>query len=313
MRPVTPSGDHRRRIGWVAIAGLGLLVAIAAPIRPAVGLLRLRWALPAAAAAAGGLAPRMNLDIARVLAGLDVDPSVRASGALYQASLLMAREGGGRPNLPLPPVDDLASAVRTLDILLADRLRRAPPDGGGLVAAASATGVDLGYLRRTAARESGFNAFARARTSSARGMFQFIEQTWLRAIARWGGQHGRGREAALVRFDREGRAYVTDPADARAILALRYDPDLSALMAAELARENQILLGAALGRPLRGGELYAAHLFGAEGALRLIRAAEVEPGRAASTLMPQAAAANRNLFAQGPGWRSAGDLLGSLR
>ena len=45
--------------------------------------------------------------------------------------------------------------------------------------AAGVTGVDFGFLLRTAKRESGFNPLAHAGSSSAAGLFQFVEQTWM--------------------------------------------------------------------------------------------------------------------------------------
>jgi soluble lytic murein transglycosylase-like protein len=45
--------------------------------------------------------------------------------------------------------------------------------------ASQTTGIGFQYLMQTAARESDFNPSARASTSSARGLFQFIESTWL--------------------------------------------------------------------------------------------------------------------------------------
>ena len=51
--------------------------------------------------------------------------------------------------------------------------------------AARETGADFEYLAQTAARESNFDPQAQARTSSAAGMFQFIEQTWLGMMRNW--------------------------------------------------------------------------------------------------------------------------------
>src|SRR6185437_7266020 len=48
--------------------------------------------------------------------------------------------------------------------------------------AANATGASFEYLLATAKMESGFNPSARASTSSAHGLYQFIEQTWLRTV-----------------------------------------------------------------------------------------------------------------------------------
>ena len=50
--------------------------------------------------------------------------------------------------------------------------------------ASKTTGTEFNYLVQTAARESAFNPKAQATTSSARGLFQFIESTWLGTM-RW--------------------------------------------------------------------------------------------------------------------------------
>ena len=50
---------------------------------------------------------------------------------------------------------------------------------GAIRQAARMTGADFQYLLATAQVESNFNPNAQAATSSARGLFQFIEQTWL--------------------------------------------------------------------------------------------------------------------------------------
>ena len=64
--------------------------------------------------------------------------------------------------------------------------------------AANATGVDFSLLVETARRESAFNANAKASTSSATGLFQFIDSTWLDMVRRHGARHGLGAEAAAL-------------------------------------------------------------------------------------------------------------------
>jgi soluble lytic murein transglycosylase-like protein len=56
----------------------------------------------------------------------------------------------------------------------------APPQVREAIAQASdKTGVDFAFLLATAKRESSLNPKARAKTSSAKGLFQFLDQTWL--------------------------------------------------------------------------------------------------------------------------------------
>lgn len=310
---MSPADDlHRPTLALVG--GLALAIVLTPLLAPWLAVFRLRGELPAAARIARPSGASPPADVREVLATLAVDPELRAAEALYRAALRVPGPARLRfASTSAPPGSRIVAALAAADALLrTPSAQSAVPSEPGLAAAAAATGVDVLYLRRTAQAESGFNPFARATTSSARGLFQFIEQTWLRAVARWGARHGLVREAQLVRFDRAGRAYVADAVQARAILALRYDPDLSARMAAELARENAAVLAGALGRPALSREIYAAHLFGTGGALRLIRAAEVSPALPAVRLLPEAAASNERLFFRAGSARSVADLLGSL-
>lgn len=162
--------------------------------------------------------------------------------------------------------------------------------------AARETGADFDFLLQTAARESSFDAGARARTSSAAGLFQFIEQTWLAMVHRHGDKHGYGELAAAVEQGADGRFTVADPQRRDEILDLRFDPEAASVMAGELASENAATLRGAIGREPTTGELYAAHFLGARGAAALINAAQADPAQRADALFPQAASANRPVF-----------------
>jgi hypothetical protein len=189
---------------------------------------------------------------------------------------------------------------------MSDPIRPVAPDAvhAAIRRAADATGVNFALLVETARRESALNPHARAGTSSATGLFQFIDSTWLDMVRRHGAQHGLGAEAAALQ---QGASAETR----RSILALRSDPELSARMAGELTRENAETLQARLGRAPTGGELYAAHVMGAGGALRLIEAAQ-QGAPSAAALFPREAAANRGLFYADGAPRSAQGLLDRL-
>ncbi len=167
---------------------------------------------------------------------------------------------------------------------------------GALIQAARATGVSFDYLLQTARRESSLDPVAQARTSSAAGLFQFIDQTWLGMVARHGAAHGLEAESAAISRRADGRYEIADPAKEEAILALRLDPDIASAMAGEYARESAERLEAGLGRRPSDGDLYAAHFLGAGGALSMIRAAEETPDAHAAALFPAAARANRAIF-----------------
>jgi hypothetical protein len=179
--------------------------------------------------------------------------------------------------------------------------------------AASATGVDFGYLLRTARRESGFDPSAQASTSSAAGLFQFVEQTWLATLKRHGAAHGYGRYADLIQQGSDGRLHVEGGAEARqAVLNLRYDPHAASVMAAALANDHAAYLRGRVGREPTGGELYAAHFLGPQGSARLIEAYNANPGAAAAAYFPEAAAANRGVFYRDGRALTVAELYGDL-
>lgn len=167
------------------------------------------------------------------------------------------------------------------------------PDVRASVArAAQRTGVDFDYLIAQAQIESGMRADARAPTSSAAGLYQFIESTWLQTLDRHGAKHGLGWAEEMI--GPGGR--VGDAGTRAHLLSLRFDPDTASLMAAELARDNAAGLQATLGREPEPSELYLAHFLGLGGAREFLGALHRNPDQSAVALMPQAARANRAIF-----------------
>lgn len=168
--------------------------------------------------------------------------------------------------------------------------------GAAIHTAAARTGVDFGYLLGQARIESGFNPNARAKTSSATGLFQFIEQTWLATVNRHGANHGLGWAADAIQRGPNGRYHVADPAMRRAILDLRKDPEAASSMAAEFAADNQSYLEGRLGRPTESVDLYLAHFLGAGGAAKFLAAHDANPDAPAASILPAAARANKWVF-----------------
>jgi len=168
--------------------------------------------------------------------------------------------------------------------------------GAAIQRASEATGADFGFLMRTAARESGYNPAARAASSSAAGLFQFVEQTWLGALKRHGAKHGYGGYADLIHEASDGRLSVPSGEARKAVMALRLDPRAASLMAGELAGDNSTYLKGRVGREPTAGELYIAHFLGPKGSGDLIEAALSRPGASAAALFPEAASANPAIF-----------------
>jgi hypothetical protein len=180
--------------------------------------------------------------------------------------------------------------------------------------AAQATGQDFEFLLATAVRESSLNPRAEARTSSATGLFQFLDATWLTTLKRHGAKHGLEGEAAMIEIGWDGKPNVADAGLRRALLDLRYDPEISARMAAEFANDNADHLRARTGMEPEPGDLYAAHFLGAGGAADLVLAVRDTPWARAADLFPAAAGANRSIFyAENGRGRTVAEVLENLR
>jgi hypothetical protein len=167
---------------------------------------------------------------------------------------------------------------------------------GAIRQAAETIGMSFDYLLATARIESGLNPQAGSATSSARGLFQFIEQTWLSTMKQAGAALGYGDYAAAITQDASGRYQVEDAGVRSEILKLRNDPTVNAEMAGAFTKANAEALGAQLGRPPTESELYIAHFLGVGGAARLITQAASNPGAKAADMFPSAAAANSSIF-----------------
>ena len=117
---------------------------------------------------------------------------------------------------------------------------------------AKTTGVDANLLKTFAAIESSFNPRAGAGTSTAKGLFQFIDDTWTGMLNKYGKKYGLSPSTSV------------------------YDPRANALMGAEFLKENQKGLKS-INRGNSPVELYLAHFLGLGGARRLFSAPEGDP------------------------------------
>jgi hypothetical protein len=178
--------------------------------------------------------------------------------------------------------------------------------------ASKATGVDFSFLMKTAGRESGMNPAAKAGTSSAAGLFQFVEQTWLSTLKQHGAKHGYARYADLIAKGGDGRYHVSGDEARRAVMDLRLDPHAASLMAGELTSDSAAYLKGRTGRAPTAGELYAAHFLGPQGSAKLIEAAQRQPGAAAAQLFPDAAHSNKSIFYRDGRPATVGEVYASL-
>lgn len=173
--------------------------------------------------------------------------------------------------------------------------------------ASQATGVDFDYLLAQAKIESSLNPQAKAGTSSAAGLYQFTNGTWLQTLDRHGTRHGLDWAAGAIDGGR------VDPQMRAQIMAMRFDPSASALMAAELANDNKQALVGVLGREPDAAELYMAHFLGADGAAKFLSALQNDPSQSAAAILPKAAAANHGIFYDGNGPRSVSGVMELMR
>lgn len=195
----------------------------------------------------------------------------------------------------------------------ADPTRASERIAGAFALASEATGTSFDYLLATSTRESDNQPAAAAQTSTAKGLFQFVDQTWLGLVKREGPSVGLGSLSEKIVSDGKGGWTVADLTEKTRILSLKTDPLVASVMAGRFTQENARQLKEGLGRPATDGELYAAHVLGASGAMKLMRLAKSEPNATAATLFPRAAAANSELFYGPRGTpRTAAELLGRL-
>lgn len=164
-----------------------------------------------------------------------------------------------------------------------------------VIRAAQNANYDPTLLMAIADKESSLRATARASTSSATGLFQFIDKTWLQTVRDFGAEHGLAHEAALIEGPQD-QPTIADADELARVLALRERPYLAAVMAAEMLKRDAGKVSESIGRPLSPGETYLIHFLGTKDAsLFMSRLAQAPQVSAAATL-PKPARANKPIF-----------------
>ncbi|MEO5806754.1 transglycosylase SLT domain-containing protein [Devosia sp.] len=181
-----------------------------------------------------------------------------------------------------------------------------------LNAAGDRNGVDFDYLLQTAMRESSLDPTAKAGTSSATGLFQFLSGTWMQVMKQEGPRLGYNQYADQIQSDGDGGYTVADPDMRAKILKLREDPQIASDLAAAYTKSNGDYLRAKFGRMPSAGELYIAHFLGAQGAEKMFTAGLSDPDQIAADLFPKQAAANKAIFYSGGQARTIRDVYRAL-
>jgi hypothetical protein len=207
-------------------------------------------------------------------------------------------------NLKQPPSRAaLAAITRNYADLASDDAATFNVDRGVVAAirlSSVRTGIEFSYLMKLAAVESNFDPVGKAAGSSATGLYQFTRDTWLNTLKAHGDKYGLERYTSQIEFtvNRKGyrRPVLRDRKTLEHLLALRSNPRLSAMMAAESVRDNARRLARSFDRAPSEADLYLTHFFGSEGAISFLKALDQTPDALAVDMFPAAARSNRDIF-----------------
>jgi hypothetical protein len=199
--------------------------------------------------------------------------------------------------------DDLAAHVRYFADLAREDERKYKIDSAVLAAIRLSnlrTGVDFSFLMELAAAESAFDTGSKAAKSSATGLYQFKQDTWLETVKRHGEKYGIGSYASQVDYfvdsDGNSRPMISDSGVYKHVLSLRRNPRMAALLAAEHLKDNMRQLSLSLHQQLGRTEMYLTHFLGASGAITFLELLGKNPDKVAGDIFPGPASRNTNIF-----------------
>lgn len=246
----------------------------------------------------------------RELAGADIDQIIDKTMEILpmQAASIEARFEKEFSRLQ-DTFKSLADLYTEMDIEDMDAIRRASRDSG----------ADFAELMTKIAIESAFDEEAEADRSSATGLGQHIDQTWLAAVYMFGNRFGMEDAVRdITRRKTNSGAYVYSVADderEQEILNLRSDRYFSAALTGALMQENDALLRNRLGRNANATDRYIAHMMGPRDAVTLIRAATQGDPRSSYSLFSQhnnPARNNPRFFKRNGHYLTAGQVYNNI-
>jgi hypothetical protein len=202
-----------------------------------------------------------------------------------------------------PDSEQLIASIRTYAVQARKDKRKFRIDSGILAAirlGSRRTGVDFSFLMELAATESSFDPTSIAPKTAAAGLYQFKDETWLEAVRNYGKKYGMEVYAAQVEeYTNDAgkkRLRIPDPDIQAYVLALRHNPRVSALLAAEYVKHNGKRLTNTLDLEPGHTELYLTHFFGTTGAISFLKTLYEQPDRIADEVFPIAARTNQAIF-----------------
>jgi hypothetical protein len=242
------------------------------------------------------LLERQRADLAQL--GFEATEDIDATLAEFRSLYLPAERG--KPEPPADEVDTVLGYYADLARKDSEKYRLDSDVLAAIRLASKRTGVEFAYLMELAATESSFNPAAKASTSTAAGLYQFKEDTWLDTIKVYGHKYGldaiKKRIVYTVGSNDVRQPTINDPDQLAAALDLRLQPRLAALLAGEHVRRNTRQLLSTLDRKPGRTDLYLTHFFGTSGAISFLKALAEDPHKIATDIFPGPAKRNRSIF-----------------
>jgi len=160
------------------------------------------------------------------------------------------------------------------------------PIVGAIRMASIKNNFDFAYMMELAETESSFRYNIKSKSSSAKGLYQFIETTWLTMLRK----HG-----AKYKLDNEAQTY--NPIIEKELIALRSNPRLSALISVDfqkinLNREKCYLQDREISRT----DLYLSHFLGINDSIVFLQQLKKTPKAIAADSFTAAAKYNKYIF-----------------